>query len=378
MQKKTGSEKKDTQCNKYQLTINNPADKNLSHKVIYETFRDNFKTLEYLCMADEMGSTYHTHIFVCFTSRVRFSMIKKHFPGAHIEKSRGTVSRNIDYINKSNKWEHDEKHGTKIEGTFEEYGTRPPDSKGLRTDMQMLYSMVAEGRSDLEILSENSDLIPYMDKISQLRTKMLIDRYKNTVRKELKVIYVFGETGTGKTRSLYENHDSVYRINDYKHPFDNYECEPVIAFDEYRSQISISQMLQYCDVYFVELPARYSNRFSCYLTVYIISNWPLEKQYEDAQHNDVETYQAFLRRIHEVHLYKHSGITVFHSLADYFARDKRFDFDDENSSFIPATDEIPFDQSEPGNSSTSVPDEKTGAGKQMTFKDIVSQAGTEK
>lgn len=363
------SAQKDTQCNKYQITINNPSDKNLSHKVIYETFRDNFKTLEYLCMADEMGSTYHTHIFACFSSRVRFSMIKKHFPEAHIEKARGTVSQNVDYIKKSGKWENDEKHGTKIEGTFEEYGTRPPDSKGMRTDMQMLYSMVAEGRSDLEILSENSDLIPYMDKISQLRTKMLIDRYQNTVRKELKVIYIYGSTGTGKTRSVYEKYSSVYRISDYRHPFDNYNCEPVLVADEFRSQLSLSSILDICDIYPIELPARYANRFACYETVLIISNWPLEKQYEDAQHNDIESYNAFLRRIHEVHLYKHSGITVFHSLDEYFARDRRLDFDSSRR-FIPVTDrETPFGQPEPENSSISATAEKNG--RQMTFKDIV-------
>lgn len=305
-------------------------------------------------------------------------MIKKHFPEAHIEKSRGTVSQNIDYINKSNKWEHDEKHGTKIDGTFEEYGQRPPDSKGRLGDMEELYRMIADGSTNAEILAENQDYILHIDKFDKIRTMILIDRFKNTVRLNLKVIYIYGSTGTGKTRSVYEKYSSAYRVSDYKHPFDNYNCEPVLVLDEFRHQLSLSDILDICDIYPIELPARYVNKFACYETVLIISNWPLEKQYEDAQRNDVETYNAFLRRIHEVHLYKHSGVTVFHSLDEYFARDKRFDFDDENSSFIPATDEIPFDQSESRNSSTSVPDEKTGAGKQMTFKDIVSQAGTEK
>ena len=76
-------------------------------------------------MADEKGTLFHTHIFVVFSSRVRFSMIKRYFKEAHIEKCRGTISDNIAYVSKSGKWENDSKQETKIEGSFEEYGTTP-------------------------------------------------------------------------------------------------------------------------------------------------------------------------------------------------------------------------------------------------------------
>ena len=148
---------KDTQANKYQLTINNPLDYGYSHEKIFGVCRDSFKTLSYLCMADEQGSTFHTHIFVCFGSRVRFSKVKKHFPEAHIEKCRGTISDNVNYIRKSGKWKEDTKHGTKIDGSFEEWGTRPPDSRGQRGDMTELYQMVADGMTNAEILAENQD-----------------------------------------------------------------------------------------------------------------------------------------------------------------------------------------------------------------------------
>lgn len=42
-------------------------------------------------------------------------------------------------------------------------------------------------------------------------------------------------------------------------------------------------MLQYCDIYPIQLPARYANKFACYETVYIISNWSLEDQYKEVQ-----------------------------------------------------------------------------------------------
>lgn len=59
-------EKKDTQSNKYLLTINNPKEKQLLHDDIKRILISNFKTLEYFALADEKGQTYHTHLFVYF------------------------------------------------------------------------------------------------------------------------------------------------------------------------------------------------------------------------------------------------------------------------------------------------------------------------
>ncbi len=318
---------KDTQSNKYQLTINNPLDYGYTHEKIFAICRDSFKTLTYLCMADEQGSTFHTHIFVCFGSRVRFSKVKKHFPEAHIEKCRGTVGDNVNYIKKSGKWREDTKHGTKIDGSFEEFGNRPPDSKGRREDMTELYQMVADGMNNADILEENQDYILQIDKLDKLRTMLLTEKYKGTRRMNLKVVYISGATGKGKTRGILDAHgdSNVYRVTDYQHPFDGYQCQPVIAFDEYRCSLKISDMLDYLDIYPLELPARYANRYACYETVYIISNWELEKQYPEVQNDSPETWKAFLRRIHEVKVYREDGqIITYGNVKEYLERNEQF------------------------------------------------------
>ena len=329
----SGTAGKDPQSCKFQLTINNPNEKGLSHKKIYEIFRDNFKTLDYLCMADEQGSCYHTHIFVVFASRVRFSMIKRYFEEAHIEKARGTVSQNISYIQKSGKWEDTCKSETVINGTFEEYGSRPPDSKGKRSDMSELYQMIVDGKSNAEILAINQDYILNIDKLDKLRTTLLQDMYKDKVRLDLKVIYISGETGTGKTRGVFEEHgySNVYRVTDYDHPFDSYSNQPELMFDEFRSSIKLKDMLLYCDIYPVELPARYSNKYACYNRVYIISNWELERQYSELQKTDQESWKAFLRRIQEVWTYDKKGnVKKYNTVKEYFEREEEFIEVDEN------------------------------------------------
>lgn len=306
----------------FQLTINSPIEKGYTHQKIIEIIRSNFKTNVYFCMADEQGSMFHTHIFIVFSSRVRFSMVKRYFPEAHIEKCRGSVSDNVNYVKKSGKWELDEaKQEKKIEGTFEEYGTQPPDSKGKRSDMSELYQMILDDMTNADIIATNQDYIMQIDKLDKIRTTVLTGKFKDTVRLDLEVIYISGATGTGKTRGVLEEngYSNVYRVTDYVHPFDSYNCQPVICFDEFRSSIKLTNMLLYCDIYPIELPSRYANKFACYNKIYIISNWRLEYQYEDTQYNDEESWKAFLRRINKVVLYNESGEKEeYLSVEEYF------------------------------------------------------------
>jgi hypothetical protein len=318
----------DTQSFMYQLTINAPIEKGCTHQHIMKIFLNNFKTLSYLCMADEQGTQFHTHIFVVFTSRVRFSMLKRYIPEAHIEKCKGSVSDNVNYIKKTGKWENNlSKQEKRIEGTFEEYGTQPPDSKGKRSDMSELYQMVLDDMTNAEIIAINQDYILQIDKLDKVRTTILTERFKETVRLDLKVIYISGATGTGKTRGVLEQNGyaNVYRVTDYVHPFVSYNCQPVIAFDEFRSSLKLKEMLLYCDIYPIELPSRYSNKYACYNKIYIISNWTLEKQYSEVQREDKESWQAFLRRIHKVIHYDNLGdIKVYFSVKEYLERDAKF------------------------------------------------------
>ena len=329
----------DPQSYMFQLTINAPVEKGSTQDKIVNIIRRKFKTNIYFCLADEEGTKFHTHIFVVFSSRVRFSMIKRYFPEAHIEKCVGNVSENIAYIKKSGKWELDEtKQEKKIEGTFEEYGTQPPDSKGKRSDMSELYRMIQDNMTNAEILSVNQDYIMQIDKLDKVRTTILTERYKETVRLDLKVTYISGATGTGKTRGVLEKEGyvNVYRVTDYVHPFDSYSCQPVICFDEFRSSLKLKEMLLYCDIYPLELPSRYSNKYACYHKIYIVSNWALEKQYSELQREDKESWQAFLRRIHNVIVYDKDGNKrEYSSVKTYLEREREFRNvkDDEENPF---------------------------------------------
>ncbi len=320
----------DPQARKFLLTINNPGAE-YTHSNIKAILSLKFKTFEFAAMCDEIGNeghTPHTHIFASFYSAVRVSTIKKNFPSAHIDVVKGTIQENINYLKKEGKWADTEKAETSVQGTYEEIGTRPAENKGKNVLYEELYRLVVEENlTTPEIVRINQDYLPMIDMIDRIRTMHLQDVYKNEYR-DVSVTYVFGVTGAGKSRGVLDKHGpgNVYRVTDYKHPFDGYKNEEVIAFDEFRSQISISDMLHYLDIYPIQLPARYSNKFASYTKVYIISNEPLEKQYEDDRTSkDSETWQAFLRRINEVWEYKEKfKCTIYKSIDEYNASRSAF------------------------------------------------------
>ena len=312
---------KDRQRNAYQLTINNPKEHGFSHEQIKEILAKNFPTLEYFCLADEISTTgtYHTHLYVYTTSRVRWGKHQKYFSGAHIEDAAGSPTQNREYIRKSGKWEGSDKADTSIEGTFYEWGELPI-SQGKDPLMRQMYKLVEDGYSNGEIVAMNSDFIPYIDTIDRLRKMLLIEKYKGTRKLDMRVHYIYGKSGTGKTRYVLDKHgdSNVYRVTDYEHPYDSYNSQSVICYDEFRSGLKISHMLDALDIYPLELPARYSNRCACYTTVYIVSNWALEDQYTEVQSSHPTTWQAFLRRIHTVTYFGEDGIEHYDSVEKYF------------------------------------------------------------
>jgi len=287
---------------KYQLTINNPIEKGFSHNVI-KTILEDFSSTVYWCMCDEIGEegTPHTHLYIVFRNAVMFDTLFKRFYGAHIEMAQGTNQENLDYIRKEGKWQDNKKQETSQPDTFEESGEIPQDRALNVKETTAIYEMIKDGASDFEIMEAFPNVINRLDKLERARQTILAERWKNEFRC-LHTIYLWGETGAGKTRSVMEQYGytNVYRITNYLHPFDSYHGQDVIIFEEFRSSLQIKEMLLYLDGYPCLLPCRYQDKQACYTKVYIITNIPLEKQYPQIQVDSPGTWQAFLRRINEI------------------------------------------------------------------------------
>lgn len=291
----------DKRSRKWQLTINNPLEHGFSHDaIIQKCDRAGFT---YYCMSDEIGEqgTYHTHVFCYRPNVIRFSTLKKLFPGVHFEMGRATCQENRDYVFKEGKWLNDKKADTNLRDTHYEFGELPVERQGARSDLADLYDMIRSGMTNAEIFADSPQYILQADKIDRARNSIAQDKYKNDWR-TLDVTYIWGAPGTGKTKSVMEKYgySNVCRVTNYKNPFDHYEAQDIILFDEFRSSLPIQDMLNYLDGYPCPLPARYSDKMAAYTKVYIISNIPLDKQYPNVQKEEPDTYKALLRRIHHV------------------------------------------------------------------------------
>lgn len=304
---------KNTRSRKWQVTINNPTEKEFTHEKIRELI-DEFKSLTYACWCDETGKegTYHTHIYFVCANAIYFNSVKSKFEGAHIEMARGTSQENRDYCLKEGKYEDSEKKETNHPETFEEIGEMPVERPGARNDLADLYAMIKEGMTDAEIIDEDPRYMLYMDKIERVRQSLLNQQYADKWR-DLHVTYIYGQAGSGKSRYVTDKYGytGVYRVTDYDHPFDGYKGEQVIVFEEYRGQFKISDFLNYLDGYPLSLPCRYQNKQACYTDVYIVSNVALEDQYKQVQETQAETWPALLRRIHEVAYFACFGDTWY-------------------------------------------------------------------
>ena len=290
---------------KYLITINNPEKHNLTRDIIIDMLEN--KPYTYWCLSEEIGAqeqTPHIHVFIYHENQIKLKTIKNLFPKMHIDICNGTCQQNRDYVFKAGVYSGTEKETTNIKESHYEHGECPIEEQGQRNDLTNLYDFIKQGLSDFEILEKMPYSIRYIEKIDKVRQTIKYEEFRNK-RRFLRVIYQWGKSGSGKTRSIMDTYgdDKVYRVTDYQHPFDEYRGEDVVLFEEFRSNFPISDMLNYLDIYPLHLGARYSNKCACYTKVYINSNIDLREQYQHIQLEQPESWNALIRRINYVSYY---------------------------------------------------------------------------
>lgn len=302
------------QGRKWQVTINNPGEHDFDHERVKDALH-RLKGLLYFCLCDEEGDeckTLHTHVFFVLRNPCTAERVNKLFPSFHRERVMGTCADNRAYVlkdgEKFNKqpdgnYQYTDSSGKEHVGinfsdTFEEEGDMPQEHQGKSRDADIIVSMLKDGASNAEIVDTVSSAYKDIDKIERVRS-MYRDADFASRWRDLEVTYIFGPTGSGKTRSVMDKYGYVncYRVTDYKHPFDTYDGQDVLIFEEFRGGLKHGDMLNYLDGYPLLLPCRYFNRQACYTKVFIVTNVPPDNQYLGI---DNASRDAFFRRITKV------------------------------------------------------------------------------
>lgn len=240
----------------------------------------------------------HLHIVLEDTKLMRFSAVKKVFPTAHIEVTKGTKEQAEDYIHKRGKFEE---KGEKVLA-FSQRG-EIKGAQGQRKDFEIIEDLLDSGCKPNEIMQQNFSYRRYEKMIKQA----YFDKRKAStpVKRDVSVYWHCGDSGSGKTYSivgLMEEYgdDDVYLLNDFdKGGFDLYSGEKVLCMDEFRGQMRFSLFLQYLDGYRFQVPCRYTNALALWDEVHIFSILPPESVYVNMvkDNHDIDTFEQLRRRV---------------------------------------------------------------------------------
>ena len=272
---------------KWLITINNPIEHGFDHARIKAAVLD-LPSVLYWCMCDEQGDeceTLHTHVYFVTRSVLEHSQVDARFPSFHRDIARGKSSENRAYVlkdgpkfNKQSDGSYSYKdtgghlhEGINFSDTFEEGGEMPVEHQGKSRDADKIVELIKAGATNEDIVDAVASAYRDLEKVERVRSMYRDAQFKDSWR-DLEVTYIFGKTGGGKTRSVMDKYGyaNCYRVTDYKHPFDTYDGQDVIIFEEFRSGLKHGDMLNYLDGYPLLLPCRYFNRQACFTIITII------------------------------------------------------------------------------------------------------------
>lgn len=241
----------------------------------------HFKSLNYLISAKETcpdTGRKHIHIYVQYNNSISLKIDK--LCTAHVEKCRGSPQQNYKYVTKDGE-------------IIEEFGELR--CTGGNTIKNVL-EMTQEQRAELPIQYYN-----IVNKINTLENNRLD---ANQSYKNIKVIYYWGLSGSGKTRTAIEYikknggiYDEVKFVNGF---WNGIGGSDIALYDDFRdSHMSPSEFINFIDYYIHNLNIKGGNIKNNYKTILITSIqdphylWPTDNN---------ESSKQWLRRMEVIEI----------------------------------------------------------------------------
>jgi len=261
------------------FTVNNPGEWR-------PTYAD--ATMSYLVWEIEHGAngTEHVQGYVRFKTRKMLETAKALISDrAHMEVAKGNEQQNRDYCTK--------------EGVFTEMGTFDSDAgkQGRRVDLLDVAKKIKDGIPLRQIAIENSETFIQNHAGIEKMAKLLKPKAPQT--RDVSVTVLWGPTATGKTHRIRTSYPEVYSVRPGKNPFDDYDDEDAILFDEFNwRDWPVYDMNMFLDKWPCRLNCRYSNKEAFWTKVFICANSEPTSWYPD---QSLEIYNAFQRRLTTIH-----------------------------------------------------------------------------
>lgn len=249
----------------------------------YDEIKKYLKSLhdfQYAIAGKEKAPTtghLHIHIFVQFVKSIRLSLRK--LLGAHVDKCFGSTEQNIAYVKKDGDiiWEEGVLHHQGFLSVAQIKKMTPQEREGLPA----IYFNIAE-----KLLSKDS---------CNLRPS---DSFKN-----VKVYYISGRSGIGKTRFAHylignDTFNVVKFVNGFWMGFSNQSR--IALYDDWRdSHMDASEFLHFIDYNKQVMNVKGGFMLNNYTVIIITSILRLKDIYQDAS---LEDREQWTRRVEEIFL----------------------------------------------------------------------------
>lgn len=240
---------------------------------------------------------YHIHLVITFTSAKRSITVAKMLGNCHVEEMRGSKEQAENYIEKRGKFEEKGEQILMRGGSIEKI----ENNRGKRTDYEEFDKAVLDGTINL-----NEHLLTLANETEvrnfQARYLRLLQRKVKPFR-QIHVIYVEGEAGSGKSYGVIERYPNAYRVSvadKTNFPFNGYSGEKELWLDELRPGVfKHAELMQVLDGYKMNVDVKYGQVPALWETVIITSAMPFDDWYKDSFGRYEVGRKEFQRRIKE-------------------------------------------------------------------------------
>lgn len=183
------------------------------------------------------------------------------------------------------------------------HGPKKEKKQGERVDIKAAFNDIKEGKSTRDVMENHT---PIYLKYSRAVEKMVEEFSKEPEYKKIKVMVLWGKSGSGKSHYPYCKHPGeVYRLtqNDWDTKFFNgYRGQRVLLMDDFDgSWMKFSTFKTFIDGYNQKVNTKGAWRWAQWDTIYITSNSGPKTWWKNVVNSNPEEMSALKRRITEVH-----------------------------------------------------------------------------
>lgn len=200
----------------------------------------------------------HYHIAIKFKTNCRFSTIKNKFPYGRIEPAKN-LRRAIQYLvhlNNPEKLSYSWDQVITNGGDLSEYKVLSRSQQEIR--LQSIFEKIDSGEITMLNYEQHMPIDLYSKHSTVINNafKYKIDKLTANVTRKIKVIYIYGKSGIGKTRfakdyckSLYPD-EEPYITSSSNDPLQDYKGQKALIWDDFRdSHFRFSDLLKFLDPY---------------------------------------------------------------------------------------------------------------------------------